>query len=51
MNHTVPKELLEFFFKRCEILEIDKISINKKSKHQKPNNIQILNRKSGNQNC
>lgn len=31
-NHTVPKELLEFFFKRCEILEIDKINFNKKSK-------------------
>jgi len=48
---SVPKELLEFFFKRCEILEIDRNNFNRKNRGNKINNLQILNRKSGNQNC
>lgn len=48
---TVPKEVLEFFFKRCDILEIDKNNLNTKRNHGKQKNLQILNRKSGNQNC
>jgi len=48
---TVPKEVLEFFFKRCDILEIDKNNLNTKRNQGKQKNLQILNRKSGNQNC
>lgn len=50
-DYTVPKELLEFFFKRCDILEIDKNNFNKNKNYGKQKNLQILNRKSGNQNC